>query len=333
MGRLALEKGARSVSVVASVDVGTNCAMLLIAEVSASGQMLPIFEQEKIIGLGEKVDRNRKLKPEAIERAVQALTEYRRIAAAHKATEFFVTGTSAVRDAENRDVLVAHLSAALGVKLELLSGLQEAHRTYFGALSNKTAHDGSLLVWDIGGGSTEFLVGNNAKIVAAKSLNIGSVRLTERYIANDPVTADELGRLSQYVASQILPLAEQWRIYNLLPARQAIGIAGTVTTIAAVTQRQEVYDPEAIDGSTLGFDDVERFRRTCVHLPMAEIAILPGVVAERASFLLAGAVILSEIMRMFELAEIVVSHRGLRYGTILARYLKSLPALSDELSL
>jgi exopolyphosphatase/guanosine-5'-triphosphate,3'-diphosphate pyrophosphatase len=297
----------------ASIDVGTNTALLLAAEVSPQLQIHPLVQREKIVRLGEGVDERRLLKAAAMARVMQALAEYLRECRELNVEGVVVSGTSAVRDAANRDDLIHQIKQTFGLELRVLSGEDEARLTYLGALSNKQYLTGEILLIDIGGGSTEFIAGARDRIAAALSIDIGSVRLTERFVRSDPITDEEFSVLENFIEQQIQIIKKNFTP----PPQNLVGAAGTVTTLAAMHLQLHEYDAERVDRCTLSFQQVAEIIDVLRRKSLAEKKQLPGLNPARADVILAGAMILWQAMRAFGYAEVAVSDRGLRFGVLL----------------
>jgi len=295
-----------------AIDIGTNTALLLLAEVKAD-EIIPIYEEEQIVRLGEGVDENRNLKDAAIARVVAAVEEYAEIAKEHKTAELIISGTSAVRDAANRSVLIEQIREKTGIEMRVLTGDEEAKLTHRGALSNKTKLDGKILMFDIGGGSTEFISGTRDEIKQTVSLDIGSVRLTERFVKHDPIAADEFAAIQNFVKTQLQPVLKDWQ----LNSEHFIGVAGTITTLAAMRLQMRDYDSGRIDGLELRRTDIENMIEMLKSKTLAERQVIPGLKPKRADVILAGALILFEAMNHFRFEKMRVSDRGLRYGLLL----------------
>ncbi|MFQ5604296.1 MAG: Ppx/GppA family phosphatase [bacterium] len=296
----------------AAIDIGTNTALLLVAEVSDKGEIRPLYQEEKIVRLGEGVDKNKKLSEQAIARTLRALRAYFHLAAQFHAERVLITGTSAVRDAANRSELIHQIKSEFGVELQILSGAKEARVTYFGALSNKPHLQGEILLIDIGGGSTECILGDNLNIHKSKSIDIGSVRLTERFIKKDPISDREFRQLRSAVQNQIDQHFSEWQT----DANHFVGVAGTVTTLAAMHLKLSNYVPEKVDKLTLTALQIAHLVEELKSKTLAEKKNLPGLQPERADVILAGGMILLEIMRAFKMEQVIVSDRGLRYGVL-----------------
>jgi len=302
----------------ASFDLGTNTFLLLIAEIK-NGQVEPVFEKETIVRLGKGVDAAGNLNAEAMQRGYACLQEYVAFAKQYQVKEVFAVGTSALRDAANRHEFLQAAFEKTGVRIEMISGEKEARLTFAGTLSNKMNLPSPVAVLDIGGGSTEVVIGawpQTASIdnqLYARSADIGSVRLTERFVHSDPVAPDEVMRLRQHAEAA---MRATWSAEMLAKAKTLIGTAGTITTLAAMAQEMREYDPRRIDGfiltrPKLGEMIVELHRRT-----VAGRCVLPGLSAARADVILAGALILETFLEVYKFPELMVSHRGLRYGVL-----------------
>lgn len=296
---------------IAAIDIGTNTVLLLVAEVDSKSQIVPLVQKEIVVRLGKGVDRTGNLDAEAIGRAIQALRGYKQTAHEHGVSAILASATSAVRDANNRDDFLRRVQTDLNMDVRVLTGEEEARLTYRGALSNRKPLQGKLAVIDIGGGSTEFILGNQHHIDQAVSLNFGSVRLTERFIKHDPITADEYNLVQQTIRQQLNQLRRED-----FAGRALIGVAGTVTTLAAMQKKMKNYRPELVDGTELSLADISEIVKNLQVTTLAERKRLPGLQPERADVILAGALILQEAMRRFGQIRVLVSDRGLRFGLV-----------------
>ncbi len=294
---------------IAAIDIGTNTALLLVAEVTKQNEIIPIAQEEKIVRLGQGVDRAENLNLEAIGRTLRAIREQVKIAEDLGVEKILISGTSAVRDAANRETLLSEIKNNFGITMQILSGDEEAELTYFGALSNKNLQ-GDILLVDIGGGSTEFIFGTQQKIKHAFSLNIGSVRLTERFIRNDPITDTEYKSIRRAVKEQLSSLKS-------LDAGQLMGIAGTITTLAAMHLQMNTYDSAKVDNSLLTISQAEKIVSDLKKETLSQRRKFLGLKPERADVILAGALILLEVMQHFKFNATLVSDRGVRFGLIL----------------
>jgi exopolyphosphatase / guanosine-5'-triphosphate,3'-diphosphate pyrophosphatase len=287
---------------VAAIDLGTNTTRLLVAEVNAE-RVAEISRRTTITRLGEGVDARRRLLPLPIARVRNVLSDYRRELEALAAERTLAVATSAVRDAENGEAFLGEIEWSYGFTTRLLTGDEEAELTVRGV--GEGAAD--ALVVDIGGGSTE-LIGGGTRI----STELGSVRLTERFLPSDPPTEDELDALAAAARSV---LAEQ--VPEMLTARRAIGVAGTITSLAALDLGLVEYDRDRVHGHRLGDAAVRAQLERLAALPLGERRRVPGLEPERAPVIVAGAIILREVMRHFGLASIEVSERDILDGIAL----------------
>jgi exopolyphosphatase/guanosine-5'-triphosphate,3'-diphosphate pyrophosphatase len=278
------------VSRVAAIDLGTNTVRLLVADVEGE-RVDEVHRETRIIRLGEGVDEHRRLLPAPVARAHAALADYRRLAEVHRAERALLVATSAVRDAENGTAFLGDVERDYGFATRLLSGEEEAELTYRGV-----GRPGALVV-DLGGGSTE-LVGPGIHV----SIDLGSVRLTERFLHTDPPTAAELDAAAHAIE---LPALER---------RETIGVAGTFTTLAALELGG--YDRTRTHGYRLTRDAVERWTERLAAAPLAERAF-PGLEPARAPVIVGGALIVRELMRHAGLDEIEISERDLLDGAAL----------------
>jgi len=287
---------------VAAIDLGTNTTRLLVAEVNAE-RVAEISRRTTITRLGEGVDARRQLLPLPIARVRNVLSDYRRELEALGAERTLAVATSAVRDAENGEAFLGEIEWSYGFTTRLLTGDEEAELTVRGV--GEGAAD--ALVVDIGGGSTE-LIGGGTRI----STELGSVRLTERFLPSDPPTEDELDALAAAVRAV---LAEE--VPETLTARRAIGVAGTITSLAALDVGLVEYDRDRVHGHRLGDAAVWAQLERLAALPLAERRRVPGLEPDRAPVIVAGAVILREVMRHFGLASIEASERDILDGIAL----------------
>lgn len=311
---------------IASIDIGTNTVLLLIADTDTDGRITTVHEEQRIIRLGKNVDSNRNIGIEGLMKCVAVLQSYRAIAEKYSCEELTACGTSALRDAHNRDWFVREIKKQAGVEIEILSGDEEALWTYQGGrlvLPDSEADDSDLLVIDIGGGSTEFIVGSQNGITHKISLDIGAVRMTEMFIKSDPVKPQEETSLKHYVASL---LTEKLEHYALGKDIRCIGVAGTVTTLAAMEQNMEKYQPDKINGYVISKTGLLKLLDDLRPMTQSERQMIKGLQPERADVIFAGGLILLEALNYFRLDRITVSDYGLRYGLIL-RKIKNPPAV------
>jgi exopolyphosphatase/guanosine-5'-triphosphate,3'-diphosphate pyrophosphatase len=284
---------------VAAIDLGTNTTRLIVADVT-DGTVDAILRRSTITRLGEGVDARRRLLPLPITRVRNCLADYRRELESLGAERALLVATSAVRDAENGEAFLGEIEWSYGFTTRLLSGEQEADLTLRGV----GAVGGETIVVDIGGGSTE-LIAAGVRV----STELGSVRLTERFLESDPPSAGELEELARAIRSVL----EE----HDLSARRGIGVAGTVTSLAALDLGLVEYDADRVHRHRLGQSAVRAQLDRLAALPLAERREVPGLEPERAPVIVAGAAILLEVMRHLGLPEIEVSERDLLDGAAL----------------
>ncbi|MFJ3903372.1 exopolyphosphatase [Streptomyces sp. NPDC090025] len=299
---------------VAGIDCGTNSIRLLVADVDPeTGELTELDRRMTVVRLGQGVDRTGRLAPEALERTFAACRDYAAVIEELGARKIRFVATSASRDAENRDEFVRGVVDILGVEPEVITGAQEAEFSFTGATGELTGDDRRLVV-DIGGGSTEFVVGNR-HVEAARSVDIGCVRLTERHVQNDPPTADEVAairadvRAALDLAAETVPLTE---------ADTLVGLAGSVTTVAGVVLGLPAYDSTRIHHARLSRAQVDAVVERLLGSTHDERAAIPVMHPGRVDVIIAGALILAEIMERSGAAEVVVSEHDILDGIALS---------------
>ncbi|POX54348.1 Ppx/GppA phosphatase family protein [Streptomyces sp. Ru72] len=312
---------------VAAIDCGTNSIRLLVADATvsdsasgagATGELVDLDRRMTIVRLGQGVDRTGRLAPEALERTFAACREYAEVIKEHGAERIRFVATSASRDAENRDEFVRGVVDILGVEPEVITGDQEAEFSFTGAtreLMGRTDLATPFLVVDIGGGSTEFVVGDG-HVRAARSVDIGCVRMTERHlvrggVVTDPPTEEQIAAIRSDIEAA-LDLAEQ-----TVPLREAhtlVGLAGSVTTVSAIAQDLPEYDSTRIHHSRISRDRVREITSALLHSTHAERAAIPSMHPGRVDVIGAGALVLLAIMERIDATEVVVSEHDILDG-------------------
>lgn len=299
---------------VAGIDCGTNSIRLLVADVHPeTGELIELDRRMTIVRLGQGVDKTGRLAPEALERTFAACREYAAVIKELGAEKLRFVATSASRDAENRDEFVAGVLDILGVEPEVISGDQEAEFSFTGATMELHGTEKYLVV-DIGGGSTEFVVGNK-HVEAARSVDIGCVRLTERHVRTDPPAAAEVEAIVTDIRAA-LDLAE--RHVPIAEADTLVGLAGSVTTVAAIALDLEEYDSERIHRSRISFDQVAEVVGRLLVSTHDERAAIPVMHPGRVDVITAGALVLLEIMERTGAREVVVSEHDILDGIALS---------------
>jgi exopolyphosphatase/guanosine-5'-triphosphate,3'-diphosphate pyrophosphatase len=299
----------------AAVDIGTNSVRLLVADVDGEGRnasLRPVERLMRITRLGQGVDASRALAPEAIERTLAVLREYRGVIETHGAARVRATATSAARDATNRDAFFGPATEALGVTPELLSGEEEASLSFLGATAGLDA-PAPYLVVDIGGGSTEFVVGTSEP-EALRSLDVGCVRITEQHLHSDPPAPEELSAAVSVVRDEVAEVLRS--IPEIKDAKTLIGLAGTVTTIAAIELGLPEYDADAIHHFRLTRAAAEDVFRTLAIEAIEQRRHNPGLEAARVDVIVGGALVLVSILRVLGFDEVLVSEADILDGLV-----------------
>ncbi len=295
----------------AGIDCGTNSTRLII------GNGTDTFEREMTItGLGRGVDATGRLSDEGIERVREALVRYREIMDGYEIAGLRMTATSAARDAENRDVFFDVSAAAVGVRPELISGEEEAELSFLGATAELDPADGPFLVFDIGGGSTEFAVGSS-RMEGGISTDMGSVRFTEKYVEHDPPKPEELVACLSVAEAHLDDVARE--VPMALGARQLVGLAGTVSTTAAVELGLAEYDRDRIHHFRLTREAIEDVYRTLVTESREDRRFNPGLEEGRVDTIVGGMCILVRIARYFGADDVLVSESDILDGLILSQ--------------
>lgn len=297
--------------VYAAIDCGTNSTRLMIGDGTTT------FEREMTItGLGRGVDATGRLADDAIERVRVALADYRTIMDRYDLAGVRMTATSAARDASNRDLFFDISEQTVGVRPELISGHEEAELSFIGATADLDPADGPFLVFDIGGGSTEFAVGSRA-MEGGISTDMGSVRFTEKYVESDPPLPEELVACLSVAEVHLDDVVRE--VPEVLQARQLVGLAGTVSTAAAVEIGLAEYDRDQIHHFVLSREAIEDVYRTLVTEPREDRKHNPGLEPGRVDTIVGGMCILARIVRYFDATDVLVSESDILDGLILSQ--------------
>jgi exopolyphosphatase/guanosine-5'-triphosphate,3'-diphosphate pyrophosphatase len=290
----------------AAVDIGTNTVLLLLAEQADNGELTILRDEHGIARLGEGVDEHRNISPAAIERAQTILQNYRRINTDYYVATIDAVATSAVRDAGNRDEILRALGDALGSPVRVISGEEEARLSFLGS----AARDTLCTVIDIGGGSTEYITGQSNDIHERTSLDIGAVRLTERWFSGLPPMREEVEKAREDIRRHLQQLRQTDR-------GELIGVGGTFTTLAAMDLELDTFDANIVHGHQLTLEAVSRMTEYLVTSPLKILLDNPAIHPKRADILPMGALILEESLKFLDTGRCTASTRGLRYGVLL----------------
>lgn len=305
---------------VAAVDCGTNSIRLLIADVGADGRLTDVRREMRVVRLGQGVDATGSLAPEAIERTRVALVEYAGLIADAGATAVRMVATSATRDASNRDDFFAMTRDVLGSVIagagaEVISGDEEARLSFSGAVGELDPSEGPFVVVDLGGGSTELVLGDSDGVVAAYSTDIGCVRITERCLHADPPTAQQVSEATELAATK---LAEAFAVVPIEQARTFVGVAGTMTTLSAIAQNLPEYDADRVHLSRISFEKLINVCDRLTVMPRVERAKFGPMHPGRVDVIGGGAIVTTVLARAFAekagITELVVSEHDILDG-------------------
>ena len=298
----------------AFIDVGTNTLLCLIADIRDTGRFRVLDDLAEIARLGQGVDQTGVISAAGEERAIAILARYRDRCNDLGVEEITAVGTSALRDARNSDQVRARIRDALGIDIRVISGAEEAGYSFLAVQRGLSNLDHELLVIDIGGGSTEFILGNENGVSRALSVDVGSVRLTERYLHGDPVRADEVSAMGAAVEAQLAAVKSE--IIAQASSPTLVGIAGTFTTLVAIEKKLTRYSPSQVHGSVLNLPEVKRHVAMLQSRSVAERKQIAGLEPKRADVIFAGAFLIEKIMELFGARQVVVSDQGVRYGLL-----------------
>ncbi|AEF16289.1 Ppx/GppA phosphatase [Thermoanaerobacterium xylanolyticum LX-11] len=294
------------------IDIGTNSVRHLVCDVDGK-EIKHIKKDVKVTRLGDSVSKSGKLASDAIERTASAIQAFLDDAENLKVQDIYAFATSAVRDAKNADSFINELSK-FGINVDIIDGETESLYGYIGASYGIKRE--SVLVLDVGGGSTEFsyLNGNLVK----KSFDIGALRLTEKFIKNDPIKLDEYNNISLYITDMLTPFISE----NQEIPTDVVGIGGTITTLAAMSQGLEIYSRELVHGYVLSKSEIKRLLDLMMSLSLNERRLLNGLQPERADIIVAGTIIVYTILKLLNCASITVSEWDNLEGALVGKFIK-----------
>jgi exopolyphosphatase/guanosine-5'-triphosphate,3'-diphosphate pyrophosphatase len=304
-----------------AIDIGTNTILMLIADFSPDGRLTVLRDEHAIARLGKGVDEHRAITPDTFERTFGFLRSYRDLSDQLHSEKIIACGTSALRDASNRQEFIRSMKERLGFEITVFSGDEEAELTYLGAVSEflRPGEEQYFGVLDIGGGSTELVLGTGKTVERKQSLEVGSVRLTERVLKSSPPSSLAMSQALNEIRAQVTSCSS-------LPSHtRLIGVAGTLTTLAAMDLQLPAYDPKRVSGHQLSMDTIQRIFNHLGIKTVDEILAYPQVLPGRADVLLAGILILVEVMKRLNAERITVSDRGLRYGIAIREFMRAAP--------
>ncbi|MCP4396453.1 MAG: Ppx/GppA family phosphatase [bacterium] len=298
----------------AAIDVGTNSIKFHIAEKDAEGAWSVVLDSVDISRLGEGMQATGKINDDAMERNVNAISEMMVVSREHEVKELVAVGTMCLRTAGNAAEFVQRVQQRCGITVEVIPGEEEARLAYIAVKSGIGLERGNLIIFDTGGGSTEFIFGKDERIEKRFSLNVGAVRFTEQILVSDPVTPAELKNAIAAIDRDLGDLQFDGTVDAL------VGMGGTVTNLSAVKHQLSEYRPDVIQGSILERSEIERQVDLYALKTLAERKEIIGLQPKRADVILAGTIIVHEIMKKAGIESFTVSDRGLRHGLIADRF-------------
>ena len=298
---------------VAAIDCGTNSIRLLIADVE-SNKLREIVRDMEIVRLGQGVDKTGEFHPDAIKRTLAAVDKYAAEIARRGVEKIRFCATSATRDATNRALFIDGVRERLGIDVEVISGVEEAELSFIGAIQELDPKSGPFLVVDIGGGSTEFVFGNST-VEAAKSVNIGCVRMCERHFTNDPPTTSQIEMAQADIQEAI---AQAATIVPITKAKTLVAVAGTATTVAAAALELDVYDRYSIHLSRISSSQVHKVSEIFLAMDRDERSNLGYMHPGRVDVIAAGALVLSEVMKATAATQFIASETDILDGIALS---------------
>ncbi|MEV4310667.1 Ppx/GppA phosphatase family protein [Actinocrispum sp. NPDC049592] len=310
---------------VAAIDCGTNSIRLLVADVTkrddGTSWLRDVHREQRVVRLGQGVDATGRLAPEALERTRVALVDYTAILRRKGAESVRMVATSATRDASNRDDFFGMTTAVLGQPAEVITGDEEARLSFTGAVGDLEPEDGPFLVMDVGGGSTELVLGTwdgvTASPSAAKSVDVGCVRITERCLRSDPPTAEEIAAATE-MAEQVL--ADAFAVVPVAEARTWVGVAGTATTIGGIALDLPEYDSDAIHLSRVSMDRLAEITKNLLSLNHDERAAIPVMHPGRVDVIGGGSLVIDVVGRHLSgIGELVISEHDILDGIALSQ--------------
>jgi exopolyphosphatase/guanosine-5'-triphosphate,3'-diphosphate pyrophosphatase len=306
----------------ASIDIGSNTILLLIASISEEGAIQPLVEKAEITRLGEKLDQNGTLSAEAMERTLKVLRQFTDLCHRNQVERIACVGTEALRRAQNSQEFVQQVAETCGFRVEVITGKKEAELAYLSALLDFSETHSNLVVVDIGGGSTEIIwqkeVQGDVARLQMVSMKMGSVRLTENFLKNDPVQNGEYEELTTLIDERLTHDLDS--LAPPSPPLALIGLAGTVTTLSALNQKLQPYDSSRIQGATLTHEALKGLIQEMKTKNLDERRQMVGMEPKRADVLLAGAAILEAVMRKFKTDQVIVSDHGIRFGLFYQKF-------------
>ena len=306
-------------SILAAIDIGTNSIHLVVVQINPTLPAFTIIAKEKdTVRLGDRNLKTGELTPEAIERAMAALRRCKDLAVSFNADQIIGVATSAAREAPNGKQFLQRVESELGLFVNLISGQEEARRIYLGVLSGMEFNGHPHIIIDIGGGSTELILGDSHEARFLSSTKVGAVRLTQEYVTTDPISDEEFLYLQAYVRGLLeRPVAELRALLEPDEVPQLVGTSGTIETLAIINAKEKIgEEPDPLSGYQMSREDLKELIERFASMDYEERLDVSGMSEKRAEIILAGALVLLEAMTMLELDSITICERALREGMI-----------------
>lgn len=287
---------------IGTIDIGTNSMRLLIADYN-NGKIENRKKYVNTTRIGQGVDKEGYISEEALQRNINALEEFANICKVEECQAIYCMGTSALRDSKNGNIFVDRAKQKTNINVEIISGNEESNLGFMGVLEGLDT-DEQILVIDIGGGSTEFIVGDIEGIKFAKSENVGALRMTEKFLAKDPIDTNEFSNMSKFIYSEIKDTIDYIKSKQI---KKIVGIGGTITSLSAMNQELEVYSMEKIHNSEVSIKNIKDILQNLKQMTLNDKKTLKGLQPKRADIITAGVEILNIIMENLEIEKIIVS--------------------------
>ena len=287
---------------IGTIDIGTNSMRLLIADYN-NGKIENRKKYVNTTRIGQGVDKEGYIREEVLQRNINALEEFANICKVEECQAIYCMGTSALRDSKNGNVFVNRAKQKTNINVEIISGNEESNLGFMGVLEGLDT-DEQILVIDIGGGSTEFILGDREGIKFAKSENVGALRMTEKFLAKDPIDTNEFSNMSKFIYSEIKDTIDYIKSKQI---KKIVGIGGTITSLSAMNQELEVYSMEKIHNSEVSIENIKDILQNLKQMTLNDKKTLKGLQSKRADIITAGVEILNIIMENLEIEKIIVS--------------------------
>lgn len=298
----------------AAIDIGTNAIKFHLAEKKSDGTWSAILDQSEVTRLGAGLHQTGKINEAALERSIKSIKNFVQIARDNGAKDIVAVGTMALRTAKNASDFIKQVAEQCGIKIEIVNGEEEARLSFLAVTSSLSIPGGDFMIFDIGGGSTEFILSRDKTIKNKVSLNIGVVRLTEQILKSDPITEEEYDLTIQTIEQTLNAINLNHNIGTL------IGVGATLTILGAMKRQLADYKSEMIHGSQLELSDVMELVSLLKSKTLPERKKIIGLPADRADVILPGAMIVVEIMKKTGKNFVTISDRGVRHGLLLDRF-------------